>query len=192
MIKIVALGNSLTEGFGLARGENLVDVLRRRLEERGIRCHMINAGISGDTTLGGLSRTDVYLQDPPDILMIELGINDALLEYPLSEIEENLKKIIKKGLEAGARPLLIGTDLPEEFTDIPRSYREGYSHLFELLAQEFNIPLCHHLLKGVAGDPKYTLFDLLHPNPQGVEKMADKIITTLEKMIKHITTQKDI
>ncbi len=187
MIKIIALGNSLTEGFGLSRGENLVDVLESRLKEKGIRCLIINGGVSGDTTSGGLSRTDRYLGNRPDIFMIELGINDALLEYPLTEIKENLRRIIQKVLSSGAQALLIGTDIPEEFPDIPLSYRRDYSLIFEELAKEFQIPLCHHLLEGIAGEPAYTLFDLLHPNSRGVEKMAEKIIDTLEEMIEEIS-----
>ncbi len=186
MIRILALGNSLTEGFGLPPGRSLVDELERSLKQRGYGCSIINAGISGDTTAGALQRLDGHLGEPFDIVMVELGINDALLEYPIEEIRENLSMIIEKCLDIGARVLLVGVDIPEEFEEVSPGYNRQYSHLFHDLAERFHIPVCPHLLTGIAGNPRYTLFDLLHPNERGVEKMAERILPHLERLIKEV------
>ncbi len=188
MLKILALGNSLTEGFGLRREHSFASVIERYLKEKGIECEVINAGVSGDTTYGGLRRVDLYLKDAPHITLVELGINDGFLEYPTKEIQENLEKIVEKILDSGSKVVLIGTKIPEGFFGISKEYTTEFEKIFEKVAQKYKVLLIHDILGGIIGNKDLTLEDMVHPNEKGVELMADKVI---EKLVSFICELKE-
>ena len=186
MIRILAFGNSLTEGFGLKREHSFASRVEERLRKLGFDCEVINGGVSGDTTYGGLKRIDWYLKDSPHLVLLELGINDGFLEYPIDEIKENLEKMIEKIKKIGAKIILIGTKIPEDFLDIPKEYSKKFEDIFYELAKEHNIPLCHDFLGGIIGNHKFTLIDNIHPNEEGVLKMVDKVIDKIIVILKEI------
>jgi len=185
MIKILAFGNSLTEGYGLRRDRSFASRLEMRLNNQGYDVEVINAGVSGDTTFGGLRRIDFYLKELPDIVVLELGINDGFLEYPIEDIYLNLDKIIEKAKGIGAKILLIGTRIPVGLFDIDKEYCEDFEKIFIDLAKKHNIPLVHDFLGGIIGNHSLTLQDMVHPNEQGVEIMVEKVIPEIIKLLKN-------
>ncbi|GAB6887121.1 arylesterase [Desulfothermus okinawensis JCM 13304] len=184
MVKILAFGNSLTEGFGLRPDKSFASILEKRLKDKLFDCHVINAGLSGDTTFGGLRRLDFYLEELPHVVVLELGINDGFLEYPIDDIRSNLDKIIEKSKGIGAEVLLIGARIPEGLFEIDKGYCKEFEEIFTDLAKEHNIPLVHDILGGIIGNPSLTLEDLVHPNEQGVEIMVDKAIPDVINLLK--------
>ena len=184
MIKILAFGNSLTEGFGLKKRDSFPTKLESVLKEKGFECEVVNGGVSGDTTYGGVKRIDWYLKDFFDVVLVELGINDGFLEYPIEEIKSNLEKIIKKIKKQNSEILLIGTKIPKGLFDISKEYCDKFENIFNELALEFNLRLCPDLLGGIIGNREYTLLDSIHPNEKGVLLMVGKVLEKLIPMLK--------
>ncbi len=186
MIKILAFGNSLTEGFGLTREHSFASQLERRLIDMGYDVKVINAGLSGDTTFGGVKRLGFYLSEMPDLVILELGINDGFLEYPIEDIKNNLEKMIKDIQKIGAEILLVGTKIPKIFDEIDDNYCREFENIFNGIAEKYNLELSHDFLGGIAGNEKLTLPDGVHPNEKGVRLMVDKVIDNVIKILKKI------
>ena len=177
---VIFLGDSLTAGFGVEENQAFPAWLAQGLEEAGKPIRYVNAGVSGDTTAGGLSRIDWLLRQRPDVLVVELGANDGLRGLSLEETENNLRQIVQRGLDSGAQVLLVGMKIPPSYGP---EYFAGFESIFERLATELEVPLVPFLLAGVAADPLLNLDDGIHPNAAGHRRVADTVRPYLETML---------
>lgn len=173
---MVFLGNSLTAGFGLAEEQAFPALLAAELAASGRPIRAVNAGVSGDTSAGGLRRLGWLLRQKPAVLVVELGTNDALRGQPLSGIEQNLRAIITQAQQAGVRVVLLGMRIP---TNYGATYAEQFHALYLTLARELDLPLVPFLLEGVALDPKLNLGDGIHPNVEGHKIVARHVLPVL-------------
>jgi acyl-CoA thioesterase-1 len=179
--RILALGDSLTAGHGLPAEEALPVRLQARLAADGIAAELINAGVSGDTTAGGLARLDWVLATKPDIVMVELGANDCLRGLDPKTAYENLDQILTRIKAAGAKVLLVGMLSPPNWGD---DYKRQFDAIYPALAEKHRVPLDPFILAGVAMDPNLNQPDMLHPNARGVEVLAARIAPYLERLIR--------
>jgi acyl-CoA thioesterase-1 len=172
-LKILALGDSLTAGYGLPPGHGFAPQLERALEESGVEAQVIDAGVSGDTSAGGLARLDWALADAPDLVILELGANDMLRGVDPAETRANLDAILAKLREAGPRVLLAGM---RAAPNLGPDYGGAFEGLYAELATKYDVPLYPFFLEGVATDPDLNLADGLHPNEAGVAEIVRRIL----------------
>jgi len=177
---VVFLGDSLTAGLGLPVDQAYPAVVAAELARKGRSVRVVNAGVSGDTTAGGLRRADWVLTQRPDVLVLALGANDGLRGLPLAETERNLRGIVAKARDAGAKVLLCGMLVP---TSHGPDYQRGFGALFPRVARETGTPLVPFLLEGVAGRPERNLEDGIHPNAEGQRLLAANILPLLEPLL---------
>src|ERR1700731_192769 len=150
---VVFLGDSLTAGQGVGRRQNYPALVEERMRRAGFDFPVVNAGISGDSTDKGLARLDKILRYPVAVLLVELGVNDALIHHrSLDQIRSNLARIVVRGRAAKARVVLAGMKIPLSF---PEDYRRGFAEGDPSLAREYDLPLVPFLLEGVGGDPRF-------------------------------------
>lgn len=173
---IVALGDSLTAGYGLPQSDAFVTRLGAALERAGVRARLVDAGVSGDTSAGGLARIDWLLAEKPDLVMVELGANDALRGLDPEETRRNLDAIIARINEAGARVFLVGMRAPP---NMGREYAAEFDRIFPDLAKQHKVPLYPFFLDGVVADPALNQADGIHPNAKGVSVIVERILPTL-------------
>ena len=179
-IKILALGTSLTQGYGLPPGTELTALLEARLRARHIDAKVINAGVSGDTSAGGLSRLDWSLADHPDAAIVELGGNDVLRGLPPEGTEKNLVAILLK-LKAQRIPvLLLGMRAPRNFG---AEYAAQFDAIYPRLAKQFGVLFYPFVLNGVAMQAKLNQADGIHPNPEGEKIVVDRIFPDVLKLV---------
>lgn len=182
--KILILGDSLTAGYGL---EDINDSFPSKLEKKLIslnyKVEIINAGISGDTTTGGLSRLEWSLDDRPDAVIIELGGNDGLRAISPTLTYQNLEKIIKVLEERQIPILLTGMMAPP---NLGKEYTERFYNNYKRLASSYDVVFYPFFLEGVAGEEALNQPDLIHPNPRGVDVIVENILPFVEKLIKRI------
>ena len=169
--KVVFLGDSLTAGLGLAEDQAYPALVERELRDEGTAVQVINAGVSGDTTAGGLSRLGWLLGQHPDVVVVALGANDGLRGLPLSEIETNLREIVRRSKAAGARVLLLGMRIPPNYGP----YAGDFAALYPRLAKELDVPLVPFLLAGVGGVRGLNQGDGIHPTAEGQEILAKNV-----------------
>lgn len=184
-VKILALGTSLTQGYGLPPGTEIPVVLQAELKTKGIDATVINAGVSGDTSAGGLSRLDWSLADHPNAAMIELGSNDALRGIDPASTERNLSAIIGRLAAKHIPVLLLGMRAPKNFGP---EYEAKFNAIYPALARKYNVLLYPFVLDGVALNPKLNQKDGIHPNPAGVKIIVGKILPDVLKLaaeVKH-------
>src|SRR5579862_3154090 len=167
--KILAFGDSLTAGYGLPAEASFPARLEARLKDEGINAHVVNAGVSGDTTAGGLARLDWALADKPDIVILELGANDALRGIDPKIVRANLDAMIGKIEASGAKLLLLGMRAPPNWGE---DYQRDFDKLYPELARAHRVTLYPFFLEGVAMDPKLNQPDGLHPNEKGVAALV--------------------
>ena len=179
-VSILALGDSITAGFGLPAGEALPQKLEERLKADGFDATVINAGVSGDTTAGGLARLDWAMGDHPPFALVELGANDALRGLDPAEAFENLDKILARLAAAHVKALLIGMLAPGNWG---KSYQQKFDAIYPDLAAKYHVPLYPFILDGVALDPKLNQGDGLHPNIAGVALIVGKLAPMVERLI---------
>jgi acyl-CoA thioesterase-1 len=182
-ITIVVLGDSLAAGMGLAEADAFPALVEAMLCEAGHPVHVLNAGVSGDTTAGGLSRIDWVLQQRPEILVVELGGNDALRGQSLANTESNLRRIIERGREAGARVVLVGMDVP---TNYGPDYAGAFAEMYERIARDERIILVPGFVREVGADPELMQPDGLHPTADGQRLLAATLYTYLEAIAQEI------
>lgn len=178
--KVVFLGDSLTAGFGLEVGLAFPAVLEESLRETGHRARVVNAGVSGDTSAGGLRRLDWLLKQDPDVLVVGLGANDGLRGIPVEETERNLRAIVAKARRRGASVLLLGMRIPPSYGP---EYAGEFAEVYTRVARDLEVPLVPFLLEGVAGRPEWNLSDGIHPNAEGHARVAATVLPILEPLV---------
>jgi acyl-CoA thioesterase-1 len=177
---IAVLGDSLSAGYGLPESEAFPAVAEELLRGRGYDVRVLNAGVSGDTTAGGLNRLEWILEQAPEILVVELGGNDALRGQPLDHIEANLRQIVRQADERGARVLLLGMDLP---TNYGPDYSREFAAIYERIARDENAKLIPGFVREVGLDPELLQPDGLHPTAEGQRRLATSLVHVLEQML---------
>jgi len=181
-VRIVFLGDSLTAGFGLAEADSFPALVEDILREAGYAVEAVNAGVSGDTSAGGLSRVDWVLRQHPDVLVVELGANDALRGQPLDNTEHGLRQIVRQGREAGAQVLLLGMDVP---TNYGPDYVRGFAEMYQRIARDEGVTLVPGFVREVGADPLLMQADGLHPTAEGQRRLAKELAPYLEQMVKN-------
>jgi acyl-CoA thioesterase-1 len=177
---VVFLGDSLTAGLGLPVDQAYPALVASELARKGRPIRAVNAGVSGDTTAGGLRRAEWVLSQRPDVVVLALGANDGLRGLPLEETERNLRGIVAKARSAGARVLLCGILVP---TSYGPEYQGAFGRLFPRVAKEERLPFLPFLLEGVAGRKELNLEDGIHPNAEGQKIVAGNVLPLLEPLL---------
>jgi acyl-CoA thioesterase-1 len=178
--RILVFGDSLAAGFGLAPEASFPAKLEERLAADGIRTRVINAGVSGDTTAGGLKRLDWALAEKPDLVILELGANDALRGIDPDTVRANLDAMIGKIMASGAKLLLAGMLAPPNWGD---AYKKRFDALYPALAKAHGVALYPFFLDGVAMQPALNQPDGLHPNARGVAALVERIAPHVAKLL---------
>lgn len=175
--RIVFLGDSLTAGLGLASDQSYPALVGERLRARGRDYEIVNAGVSGDTSAGGLRRLDWSLEGDVRVLVVALGANDGLRGLPAVEMKKNLAAVLDTARARGIPVILAGMEAPpNNGPDYTREFRRVYADL----AKEYGVRFIPFLLQGVAGDPSLNQADGIHPNARGAEIVAELVLQELE------------
>ncbi len=178
---VVALGDSLTAGLGVAADEAFPARLEARLTTEGYAYRVVNAGVSGDTTAGGLRRVDWVLRARPDVVIVALGANDGLRGQDPRAMRANLDEIVARLLAAGARVLLVGMRLPPNYGG---DYTKEFEAVFPAVARRAKVALVPFLLDGVAGVPRLNQADGIHPTAAGQQAIADHLWPYLRPLLR--------
>jgi acyl-CoA thioesterase I len=178
---ITVLGDSLTAGLGVAADEAFPARLEARLRREGFAYRVINAGVSGDTTAGGLRRVGWVLRARPEVVLVALGANDGLRGQSLAAMRNNLEAIIVRFKASGARVLLAGMRLPPNYG---LEYTQAFAAVFPEVARRTRVTLMPFLLEGVAADPHLLQPDGLHPNAAGHMIIADRLWPYLRPLVR--------
>jgi acyl-CoA thioesterase-1 len=178
---VVFLGDSLTAGYGLSADDAYPALVEKALRAKGRPVHVVNAGVSGDTTTGGLERVPILLKQKPALLVVGLGGNDALRGQPVDAIEANLKAIVARAKAAGVRVLLLGMRIP---TNYGPDYTGAFAAMYPRVAKAENVALMPFLLDGVGGIPDLNLADGIHPNREGQKIVAASVVPYVERALK--------
>jgi len=179
-VRVVAFGDSLTAGFRLAPNEAFPVRLEKALRAKGLDIKVENAGVSGDTTGGGLARLDWAVPEATDVVILELGANDALRGVDPQVTRTNLDKIITQLKAKGAKVLLTGMFAPKNWGE---DYAKRFDAIFPDLAKAHDLPLYPFFLDGIALRPEFNLDDGLHPNAKGVDVIVERILPHVEKLV---------
>ncbi|MGI9506438.1 MAG: arylesterase [Geminicoccaceae bacterium] len=174
--RISVLGDSLTAAYGIATEDGFPAQLEEALQSDGYDCEVLDAGVSGDTTAGGLARLDWMLADQPTHVILELGANDGLRGLPTDQMEANLDAIITR-LQADQLPVLLTGMLPPP--NLGKGYTDTFSQVYKTLSERYEIPLYPFFLDGVAGEPPLNQPDQLHPTGEGVAVIVERILPTV-------------
>lgn len=177
---IVVFGDSLTAGYGLDGSAAFPVRLEAALKQRGHRVRVINAGVSGDTSAGGAARLEWSLADRPDLLIVELGGNDALRGLSPQQTRKNLAAILSGSKAGGIRTILAGMKAPR---NLGEDYYTSFDALYPELADEYDVALYPFFLAGVAGRAELNQPDGIHPNRAGVEVIVEGILPLVEKQL---------
>ncbi len=178
--RIVAFGDSLTAGLGVSAEESYPAQLQRRLDDAGLRYRVVNAGVSGDTTAGGLRRVAWVLNSKPRVVILELGANDGLRGLSLQETRGNLERIIRQFQGASVTVVLAGMKLPPNYGT---EYTAGFETIYRSLAQKYHLTLIPFFLDGVAGSTSLNQADGIHPTGEGYQIIANKIFETVKPLL---------
>ena len=180
--KLLILGDSISAGYGLKKSENWVQLLDVSLKLSGNELKIVNSSISGDTTIGGLSRIENDLAThKPNYVLVELGGNDALRGYPVEKIKNNLLKIIDAAFKAKANPIIMQIRIPPNYG---KNYVAAFESIYSEIAEEKNIPLLTFLLEKVALDKSLMQLDGIHPNQKAQQIIANQVKEELLSIIK--------
>ena len=180
----MVLGDSLAAGYGVALADSFPQQLERALAAEEVACEVINAGVSGDTSAGGVSRLDWVLSDQPTHLLVELGGNDALRALPVEQLEANLAAIIEGGRDAGASVMLAGMLAPP---NLGARYTEAFADVYKRLAERYGVPLYPFFLAGAIDDPALMLEDGIHPNAAGVTVIVERMLPAIRAWLRQPT-----
>lgn len=179
---ILFFGDSLTAGYGLSKEQAFPYIIEQELKEDGHEVDVINAGLSGETSAGGLNRIDWILKQPIDIFVLELGANDGLRGIPVETTTKNLQAIIDKVKKKypDVKIIIAGMMVPP---NLGQEYSRNFRKMFEILADKNDAMLIPFLLDGVAGDDSLNLPDGIHPNVEGHKIVADNVLTAIKRII---------
>jgi acyl-CoA thioesterase-1 len=182
---ILVLGDSLSQGFGVAQNEAYPMLLAKKLRAAGLKFQVTNASAAGGTTEGGLERLPAHLKRRVDIFILELGINDAFRGVPVDQIQKNLQRIIEKvkAKNPGVRVVIAGMQLPNYSAD---DYVFAFGKMFADLAAKNDAVLVPYLLDHVAGDSSLNLPDGIHPNAEGQRILAENVWHVLEPIAREV------
>jgi acyl-CoA thioesterase-1 len=176
------LGDSISAGYGIKESQNWVALIENNLEQKGINLKIVNSSISGDTTIGGVTRIDgVLKKHKPDYVLIELGGNDALRGYPISNIKDNLEKIVTRIKKQDSKPFLMQIKIPPNYG---KKYIQAFEKVYLEVSNKEEIPLFSFMLEKVALNDNLMQPDGIHPNAKAQPLIAREIETVLMKEIK--------
>jgi acyl-CoA thioesterase-1 len=178
--RVVILGDSLTAGLGLPPDEAYPALLQTRLDKEGLKYEVVNAGVSGDTSAGGLARLEWALDGDVRVLIVALGGNDGLRGLPAEELKGNLAQIIERAQKRHIQVILAGMEAPPNFG---QSYIVSFHQIYPELAKEYQVSLVPFLLQGVAGIDTLNQRDGIHPTAEGARIVADNIWPVLRPML---------
>lgn len=181
--KLLIFGDSISAGYGIKESENWVALLANNLNKNSkINFILINSSVSGDTTSGGVSRIKKALEvHSPDYVLIELGGNDALRGYPITNIQENLERIVSKVLEEKSKPILMQIKIPPNYG---KRYVSAFENLYPKISKTYQIPLMDFLLENVALDQNLMQTDGIHPNSKAQPIIAKQIYIEIKNILK--------
>ena len=186
-LRLLVLGDSLSAGYGLQPEDSFPAQLEEALHQAGYDVRVINAGVSGDTTAGGLSRLDWALSDKPHIVLLELGGNDALRGLPPAETYANLDAILARLEDHAISVVLAGMQAPR---NLGKDYTTAFDAIYPRLASEYALAFYPFFLEGVALDPALNQADGIHPNAAGVREIVRRILPLLKTELGKIKTQR--
>jgi len=178
--RILALGDSLTAGYGLTQSDSFPAQLTRNLRDTNVFATIVNAGVSGETTSGALQRLDWLMDEPYDLAIIELGANDALRAVNPTLTRENLEQIVLKLKALGIPILLAGMKAPR---NLGPDYAHEFDQIFSNLAQKHSVHFYPFFLDGIAAKPAFNQADGMHPNAKGVAIIAERIMPFVIKAL---------
>ena len=184
--KIVCLGDSLTAGLGLVETQAYPSVLQKKIDADDLPFEVVNAGVSGDTSAGGLRRLDWAMQGDVKILVVALGGNDALRGLSVADMRKNLAAIIERARDKGVLVVLAGMQAPPNFGE---EYTTAFRQTYIDLARQYRTPLVPFLLDKVAGQSSLNQSDGIHPNARGAEIMAETVWGVLRPIVQQMSTQ---
>lgn len=187
-VRVVFLGDSITAGLGLSADQAYPALIAQAFESQNASVHIVNAGVSGDTTAGGLRRIDWLLRQSPDLLVIALGANDGLRAQDITHAKANLIAIIRKAQDARCKVLLIGMKMPP---NLGQQYTEGFEAIYPQIASETNVPLLPFLLQDVAGDPRLNQPDGIHPTAAGQQIIASHVLAFIKPHVDTLLAARD-
>lgn len=178
---VVAFGDSLTAGYGLGSDESYTSLLQRKLDENGYHYHVVNAGVSGDTSAGGARRIDWALQSGTvKVLILELGGNDGLRGLSVADMKKNLSHIIESAQARKVKVILAGMEAPPNMgADYTREFRQA----FRDLAKQYQIPFIPFVLEGIGGRAELNQPDGIHPNAEGEKVLTENVWRVLEPLL---------
>jgi acyl-CoA thioesterase-1 len=177
---VVFLGDSLTAGLGVDEQQAYPALVGERLGQAGHPVRLLNAGVSGDTSAGGLRRLEWLLAQHPDVVVVGLGSNDGLRGLPLAETETNLRRIVTRAREGGSRVLLLGMMVPPNYGP---DYAPRFAALYPRIAGDLDVPLVPFLLEGVGGRPELNQADGIHPTVEGHRILASTVYPKLAAIV---------
>jgi acyl-CoA thioesterase I len=177
---IVAFGDSLSAGYGADAGESYPDYLQKEIDAAGLRYRVVNQGISGDTTSGGLARVAQATELKPYLVILELGGNDGLRGLPLEVTRDNLDKMIVAFQESGAKVMLAGMTLPRNYGP---EYIKGFEQIYPALERKHKVKRMRFLLEGVAMQKGLMQQDEIHPTAAGNKIVAKNVFKVIEPML---------
>jgi acyl-CoA thioesterase-1 len=178
--RVVFLGDSLTAGYGLPKEQAVPSLVQKRLDEEGYNYEVVNHGVSGDTSAGGVSRLDWALTGDVRVLVIELGANDGLRGLPVESTKANLSDIITRAKARGVAVLLTGMEAPPNHGPV---YTQQFRQAFSDLAREHEVAFVPFYLEGVAGNPALNIADGIHPNAEGAAIVEKTVWKALEPLL---------
>ena len=181
--KIIFFGDSITAGYGISLEEAFPNLIQKKIDSLGLNYEVVNAGLSGEASAGGLDRIDWILQGKPDIFVLELGGNDGLRGLSIQETEANLKAMIDKVRQAkpSTKILLAGMQIPP---NLGQEYTESFRKVFAKVAKDKKVDLIPFLLENVGGEEDLNQSDGIHPNSAGHKIVAETVWRYLEKYVK--------
>lgn len=178
--QIAAFGDSLSADYQLPAGAGFVDQLQKALADKGLNVNVVSAAVSGDTTSSGLARLDWSISDDIDLVILELGANDALQGLPLEQTKANLEKMIVRLKERGKKVLLTGMRAPP---NMGKDYVSRFDAIYPALAKKHSLPFYPFFLEGVAAKPELNLGDGIHPNSDGIAIIVKAIAPLVEDIL---------
>ena len=182
-VKLLALGDSLVAGYGLSEADSFTTKLQQARQKKGCNVSVINGGVSGDTSAGGLARMDWLLSDIPDAALIELGANDGLRGLDPRDTEKNIDQIVVNFQERGVPVMLAGMYAPP---NLGEEYGRDFDQVFPKIAEQRSVPLYPFFLDGVAAVPELNQPDGIHPNADGVDVIKERLLPSVVALLQTV------